>query len=164
MSQPRLHTIRGKPFQRRFTANSINDMRGGRIKFLMISHTTDRITRLLFVCGSSTSMSWNALSCRVSFSLASTHYMESTVLFVSSRLDAMSCLAMSHLVHRHVTPNQLTLRSLFARRRHSTDDVICWRSAIRQVPVASAMRATQNSSDTSNSETWSHQLVNYTHE
>ena len=38
----------GKPFQRRFTANSINGMRGGRIKFLMFSHTTDRITRLLF--------------------------------------------------------------------------------------------------------------------
>ena len=43
-----MHTMCGKPFQRRLTTNSINDMRGGRIKFLMISHTTDRITRLLF--------------------------------------------------------------------------------------------------------------------
>ena len=40
-------------------------------------------------------MSWSALSCRVTFSLAPTHCVESTVLLVSSRHDAMSCVAMS---------------------------------------------------------------------
>ena len=69
-----------------------------------------------------------------------------------------------HSPPRHVMPNQIAAQSLFAKRRRSPDDVVWWRSATGQVPVASAMSAAQNSTDPINSGTWPHQLEHKKHE
>ena len=77
------------------------------------------------------------LGCHVTFCLATTCCMVSTVLLVSSKRNPMSCLAMSCLVKSQHS-------RFFARRRHSPDDVVWWRSVTRYAPVASCTCATQN--------------------
>ena len=116
-------------WQKRFSTNSINNMRRGRTKFLMFSNKTDRNTRFLYCLRHSNFhvMERFGLSCHV----LSAHNMLHGVTFlvVSSRRNVMPCLAMSCLIKLH-----------HGRRSQgaaiSPDDVTWWRSAIKQVPLA----------------------------
>ena len=79
--------------------DSINNMRRERMKFLMFFHETDRITRFLFCFRHPNFHVHGAfLGCHVTFCLASTCCMVSTVLVVSSKRETMSSLATSCLV------------------------------------------------------------------
>ena len=63
-----------------------------------------------------------------------------------------------HDLHRHVTPDQISAWSLFARRAHSPDDMMWWRAATLQVLMGGATCAAQISTDPIDSGTWPYQL------
>ena len=94
------------------------------MKFLMFAHETDRITRFLYCLRHSNFhvMERFGLSCHV----LSGHNTLKSVHGAACFLE-MEC----HVLPRHVMPCQITAQSLCARRRHSSYDLMWWRSAIK---------------------------------
>ena len=112
----------------------------GRLTFLLCPLTKLIVSHgSCVLCAISTLMPGSVLVCRATFCLATTCCMVSTVLLVSSRRNAMFCLATSFY--------QTTARSLFVRRSQSPDDVMWRRAATWQMRVASATCEALNSTD-----------------
>ena len=104
--------------------NSINDLRRGTMTFLVSLQISDCITRFLF-CSRHLLFNvmerfWAVVSCLVW--PQHTVWCPQSWLFLEAQSDVLPC---------HVIPCHVTAQPLFAKRRHSPDDVVWWRSAIR---------------------------------